>query len=68
MSLLNRVQYKRLQNSTSLSCTAFVFLLLQAYIPLVTVLLAISEQQFFLNHWNNFLMQIIMHNIKASSS
>lgn len=38
----------------------------QAYIPLVTVLLAISEQQFFLNHWSNFLIQIIMHNIRVS--
>ena len=36
------------------------------YIPLVTVLLAISEQSFFLAHWNTFLSQIIMHNIKVS--
>ena len=39
----------------------------QAYIPLVTVLLAISEQQFFLSNWNIFLNQVIMHNIRVSS-
>lgn len=37
----------------------------QAYIPLVTVLLAISEQQFFLNYWHNFVLQILVQNIKV---
>ncbi len=42
--------------------------MLQAYIPLVTVLLAISEQQFFVAHWHNFLVQVLMHNIRVRQS
>lgn len=38
---------------------------LQAYIPLVTVLLSIAEQQFFLNYWGIFLTQIILPNIRV---
>ena len=37
----------------------------QAYIPLVTVLLSISEQQFFLTYWHLFLTQVILPNIKV---
>ncbi len=40
---------------------------LQAYIPLVTVLLAISEQHFFLNHWYTFLSQVVVPNIRVST-
>jgi len=36
-----------------------------AYIPLVTVLLSIAEQQFFLNYWGIFLTQIILPNIRV---
>lgn len=32
----------------------------QTYIPLATVLLAISEQTFFLNNWHIFLVQNIV--------
>lgn len=32
----------------------------QTYIPLATVLLAISEQTFFLNNWHIFLAQNIL--------
>ena len=40
----------------------------QAYIPLVTVLLAISEQHYFLNHWHGFLMQAVIPSIKVRPS
>ena len=38
----------------------------QTYIPLATVLLAISEQTFFLNNWHLFLVQNLLPSLKVS--
>lgn len=37
----------------------------QTYIPLATVLLAISEQSFFLNMWHIFLVQNLLPNLRV---
>ena len=37
----------------------------QTYIPLATVLLAISEQSFFLNNWHHFVTQNLLPSLKV---
>ena len=39
----------------------------QTYIPLATVLLAISEQTFFLNNWHVFLTHSLIPNLRVRS-
>lgn len=38
---------------------------MQAYIPLVTVLLGISDDPFFLNNWHVFVKDILLPSIKV---
>lgn len=40
-------------------------IVVQAYIPLVTVLLGISDDTFFLNNWHMFVKDIVLPNIKV---